>query len=77
MIERREYRIYTPWVIYASEMLTIVVAISLLSWITGFYVFFSIVSVVCFIRRTESLLRVLRRQRNLKEGFHMKKFWER
>jgi len=77
MIERREYKVFTPWIVYISELLIIILSISFLSWLTGFYVFFSMVFVYCFIRRTGRLVTVLKRQRNLKEGFSMNKFWER
>ena len=77
MIERREYRIFKPWVIYISEILLIISSILLLSWFTGFYVFAAMFFVFCFIKRTKKLVEILNRQRNLKDGFHMKKFWER
>jgi len=77
MIERREYKCITPWVVYISELLIIIAFVSLFAWVTEFYVFFSIFFVFCFIRRTDRLVKVLKRQRNLRESFHMKKFLER
>jgi len=78
MYERREYRPFKPWIIYFIEIVCSAIVI-LIFWLAfQFTYFFVLLYIGYFLHSTYRLIRVLNRQKNLKDdSFFMKQFRKR